>query len=153
MQQHKHTISHLKLKSTLKNVATMSQQIILLSVTKLGENLAFSIASKLTGKILSEATLDVCHCHSSWPSRPKHIPKGTLRQSLCLCAKVPFHEIPLPQFLKLGKWCWVQSLDYMAGVGWDSHHMNVICLHAVKEGYIINVTPVCINNEQMWPVK
>ena len=34
------------------------------------------------------------------------------------------------------------SLEYMAGVGWDSHHMNVICLHAAKEGYIINVTLV-----------
>ena len=52
---------------------------------------------------LSEATLDVCHCHGSCPSRPKHIPKETLRQSLCPCVKVPFHEIPLPKFLKLGK--------------------------------------------------
>ena len=150
MQQNKHTLSHLKLSSTLKNVAKMSQQIILLSVTKLAENLAFPIASKLTGKILNPlwmfATVMAYDQAGQNTSQ-----KESLGRPFAFVPKFHSMRYLCHSFLNWANG--VQSLDYMAGVGQDSHHMNVICLHAVKEGYIINITLVWVNNEQMWPIK
>ena len=50
-------------------------------------------------------------------------------------------------FFKLCKWGGVQCLDNMAGVRGYSHDMHIVSLHAVKEGYIVYMTPVRVNDE------
>ena len=50
-------------------------------------------------------------------SASTNVSKFILRQCLSLSAEVPFIQIPLPQFFKLGKGGGVKHLYYVASMG------------------------------------
>ena len=57
-----------------------------------------------------KSRLDVHNCHGLAPDWIEHFPKLILRQCLSPSVKVPFTQIPLPQFFNLGKGCGVKYL-------------------------------------------
>ena len=100
-----------------------------------------------------KSRLDVRNCHGSAPGWIEDFPKLILRQCLSPSVKVPFIQVPLPQFFKLGKGGGVKCLYYVASMTGYSHDVNVHLLHQVKECHIVNVAFVGVHNKEMSPVQ
>ena len=100
-----------------------------------------------------KSRLDVHNCHGSAPGWMEHFPKLILRQCLSPSVEVPFIQIPLPQFFKLGKGGGVKCLYYVASMRGYSNDVKVHPLHQVKECNIVNVAFVGVHKKEMWSVQ